>query len=234
MFSAQLEKAQRLDPRRRGKAAAETELGVGSVIQDTTGSRYKVIGRYRDPRPGLDGYRGEALSGSKLTMAGSIYNVPYTIVDKVIRRVGQRPAPIREAKADYKDGFEIGQNDGLHSRPPNPSSGAWSADQGSFQKGYADGHALGRALKHASSMGFERVARGGERHGKYTLQRDNTRIEVTARGVATLLHKLPHVTMDMHFKERTSKAWTYVKYLRASSTAEAIERALKLWGKARR
>lgn len=79
---------------RRGKAVAETELGVGSVLQDTTGSRFKVIGRYS--RGALSGYRGEALGGSKLVKTGTIYSVPYTRVDKVISRVGKRAAPMRE------------------------------------------------------------------------------------------------------------------------------------------
>jgi hypothetical protein len=77
-----------------GKAAGETGLGVGSVFQDTTGSRFKVLARYRD---GQDrGYRCEALGGSRLTKAGSIYHVPFERVDKVIRRVGHRPAPVHE------------------------------------------------------------------------------------------------------------------------------------------
>ena len=70
----------------------DSRFAVGSTFIDKTGSRFKVLRRYK--RKGLDGYVGEALPGSKLTQSGTIYHGPYTRVAKVLKRVDGRPAPM--------------------------------------------------------------------------------------------------------------------------------------------
>ena len=79
-------------PFKKGKASHETELSVGTIIQDTDGVQYKILKRYQG-RQHDDGYIATALGGSPhLVLAGSDYTIPYSRIDKVVKRKPGKPA----------------------------------------------------------------------------------------------------------------------------------------------
>lgn len=106
------------------------DLPTGSTFEDTTGSRYKVLRRYKTGRKlggGApdEGYVGEAMPGNRnLVKAGSIYHVPYVRVAKVIRKGSGRPAPMEEAALAEATGHPKK----LEVVKGNKKLGAWTRD----------------------------------------------------------------------------------------------------------